>query len=339
MPFGPDLRSYSAQVVKSCLVKDLPAPADEYVLEAKLDGFRLISHVTPDGCDTWTRSLKLQNGKIPYIDVELRDIFPPGTVVDGEICALYELGDGVINDFEWVQSVMLSKPERARQRALDGRPLDYVIFDIMYSGGQDLRYHDFRARRQILESLFAFAGDTKRVRLIDQAPATQAYHDGLVAMGYEGTIAKHLEMPYRSGSRGAKVKENGRGMYKLKTQTEIDAVLVDIKPGTPGSEFDSMVGALVFGTPASLAPPELNTQRVERRAIADVEYIVRGACSGFTLDERKRLTKLWKDDPGALIGQLLAVNHMGAYPDGITFRHPQLSRWRPDKHENELTWM
>src|SRR4051812_35045913 len=93
----------NCQAIKS--MKDLPG--HDYVMEPKLDGFRLLAYVTADGAQFYTRSKKSQEGKLPHIASELSQIFPAGTVLDGEIVALRFEGEKIINDFEFVQSVML----------------------------------------------------------------------------------------------------------------------------------------------------------------------------------------------------------------------------------------
>lgn len=343
--FDPDLRAYNAGVIKSCKVEDLPGDRSMFVLEPKYDGFRLVCHITPDGVESWTRSLKPQAGKIPYIDDELRSMFPRGTVVDGEIVALQQFSDPdsgelmVVNDFEHVQSVMLSKPEKAVAKAEAIRRLDYIVFDMTYDAGEDIRQLPFHERRTRLKQYFDRAAlKPTHTSITTQYPAEQHIHDKLCEMGFEGTIAKHAEMPYKSGDRGAKKSENGRGQFKLKTQTEVDVVLISIKPGTPGSEFDGMVGALVFGHRRDQVPSDIDASKARVHVVDGVEYVERGNCSGVTLDERRRLTKMWKEEPDKLFGTVFAFKHMGKYPDGVTFRHPQFSRWREDKPIGEVVW-
>jgi ATP-dependent DNA ligase len=352
----PDLRAYNAKEIKGCQVADLPDDPSRFCLQPKYNGFRLVSHIDKSGVHTWTRSLKCQDGKIPYVDEELARVFPPGTVVDGEIVALQIFADPldeekikIVDDFEHVQSVMLSKPDKAVAKAAAVRPLDYVVFDIVYCQGQDMRGAPYAMRRSLLESLMAPPALTqplRRVSLSPQFPAEQHIHDGMVEVGWEGTIAKHLDMPYRSGERGCKKSEGGLGQFKLKTQTELDFVLVDIKPGREGSEFDGLVGALIFGSPFAHTPVSVMdhihglkpSKRPPMHEVNGIRYIERGACSGFTLAERHEYTKLWKERPDELIGRVMSAKHMGVYPDGVTFRHPQFGRWRPDKPVRDVIW-
>jgi ATP-dependent DNA ligase len=325
-----ELGAMNCHRLASCQVDELKGGAERWNLEPKLDGFRLITHVRDGHVESWTRSMKPQAGKIPYIDQELLGIFGEGTVLDGEICALQETPDGIINDFEHVQSVMLSKPDRAVQRANEVRPLDYYVFDVMYLAGQDLRDRPFIERRAVLERLL-YGQPLQRLTLVPTGLATQMLHDSFCEMGFEGTVAKYHGGMYESGKRS-------RNQLKLKTQVEVDAVIVDVKPGRPGSDFDGLVGALIFGQPLSSMPTHIDSSGVELREVNGITYVVRGQCSGVTMTERLRLTKIWKEAPDTLWGTMFAFGHMGKYPEGVKFRHPQFKKWRPDKDVASLVW-
>lgn len=344
-----DLSAMNCQRIKSCKVDDLDGNPSDWMMEPKYDGFRLIAHIKDDGTvDTWTRAMKSQNGRIPYVDEELLKLFPPNTVLDGEIVALQQIVDddtgelSIVNDFEHVQSIMLSKPDKAVAKAKAKRPLDYMLFDCMYFDGQDVRLLPFEDRRQLLQDRFMLevAWAMQRISLTSSGDATQEKHDKLVAMGFEGTICKRKDGLYLSGKRP-------KDQMKLKVQTEVDVVLIDVKPGTPGSQFDGMVGALIFGQPLADMPQELrnNVSSKDVRVLDGVDYVIRGKCSGITFTERERLTKLWDKRTGiqdrqsdGFFGRVFAFNHMGKYPDGVKFRHPQFKRWRKDKPIGDVIW-
>jgi hypothetical protein len=38
------------------------------------------------------------------------------------------------------------------------------------------------------------------------------------------------------------------------------------------------------------------------------------------------------------LGKVVTVAHMGIYPNGITMRHPQFKRFRPDKPVASVVW-
>lgn len=333
-----DLRTMQCDGAKT--VADVRGNPEEYFLEPKWDGFRLISHIFEHTIEPGrgrdvelrTRSLKSQRGKLPHVEEFLLANFPAGTVFDGEIIALKENSDGTVdNDFEHVQSVMLSLPERSVQVQEAVRPLDYLIFDCTFLAGHDLRGRPYHERRQIL--LMAFEGISHpNVRVTDVYPCTQGQHDAFCAQGREGSIAKHRDSKY--------LNDRSRGWFKLKKTYELDAVVLGFMPGSTGTKYEGKIGSIIFGQPcedldviSTIGPtlvPGLITLPGDGRPWFD-----RGSCSGLTDSLRDEINA----DPSAFVGRTLAVSHMGLMADGVHVRHPQFARWRDqEKSISDITW-
>jgi bifunctional non-homologous end joining protein LigD len=312
------LDAYNCQVAS---IEEIEARQDEFVLEPKLDGFRLITVVKDDGVEMWTRSMKRQDGKLPHVDDELRATFPPGTVLDGEVVALTHMGDGTVeNRFEDVQSVMLSGVDKAREKGKRLK-LKYVLFDITYNGGDDVRHAPLNKRLALLEAYLENNLERKYVGLSIQFPATRENHEALVKIGFEGSVAKELSGPYRSGDRG-------KGWFKIKHQPEVDCVILGYQAGK--GKFGGQVGAVIFGQPMGD-----RKAKAEEVAIFDgVYYVIRGQASGMDDKERQYMT----DNSGDLIGTVIEVAHMGLMKDSPKFRHPQFKAFRPDKPASEVVW-
>jgi ATP-dependent DNA ligase len=192
----------------------------------------------------------------------------------------------------------------ARQEEV--RPLDYVLFDCTFFNGIDVRQKSYSSRRA---HLFRSIGCVN-LEVNAALEAEQSTHDALVAHGYEGTIAKLLLGPYVNNACG-------KGWYKFKAVFEMDAIITGFIPGTPGSAFDGKIGGIVFAQPGN-----------------DGQLIDRGSASGLTLMLRDEISL----DPDVYIGEVVAIKHMGLMPDGIHVRHPQFSRWRPDKLSTQVRW-
>lgn len=134
----------------------------------------------------------------------------------------------------------------------------------------------------------------------------------LLAQGYEGSIVKWLDAPYRSGVRG-------QGFFKLKGTARIDAIVVGYEEGKGG--FAGLVGALRFG--------QYDTNGV---------LVDRGSCSGMSMELRETISA----DRDAYLGAVIEIQHMGlqeptkANPHG-SFRHPQFKRLRLDKAPESVT--
>jgi ATP-dependent DNA ligase len=328
-----DLRTMQAQAWPD--YDSLPGSLDNYVLEPKLDGFRLVAHVHESHVDFYTRSLKSQNGKIPYIESELLKAFPAGTVLDGEIVALYQRPDGTMcNDFEHVQSIMISKPDEAIRKAKITRPVSYVIFDMTYEAGTDLRSDHLASRQLALQTPLIFHGPFEHVSKIAQFEASQQMHDTLVKMGFEGSIAKRKDSVYANGKRGKKY-----GWFKFKAEAELDAVVLGfLDSKMEGSRHEKTFGSIVFGQPRAGAPQrivdfiEAQSKKVKFHFIDGITYVERGSCAGLTDEERLRLHSELKP------GDVITVKYNSVYPDGIRLRHPQYIRQRFDRVASDVSW-
>lgn len=286
----------------------LSNPGD-YFLEPKYDGFRLLCVVDTDSVGMFTRSLKRQDGKLPWQELEILRTFPPGTVLDGEIVATKVLEDGKVeNRFEYVQSVMLSNVDRsvAVQRASGA--LHYVIFDVLTDGAKDFRAMPLESRRNWLAMKLNDRDlGNELIAISEVFPATKEVYDTITGMGFEGVVLKRRDSTY--------VGERGKGWYKIKMQPEVDCIIIDFTPGN--GKYTGQIGSVIFGQPN------------ERGELTE-----RGQCSGMTDQERLYMTANQAD----LIGKVIGVTNEGIYPKSKRFRHPQFVRFRPDKPRADVIW-
>lgn len=199
--------------------KQLPR-GEEWAYEPKLDGFRAIVFV--DGEDVFVQS---RGGKaLARYFPELR--FAPGRwVLDGEL---------VIRDAEGnVQFDALQQrihPAQSRIKLLSKEiPADFVCFDLLAEGDEDLLGAPLRERRERLERIAAAAG-------LELTPLTADAEQAERWLGsIEGVMAKQLDAPYVPGKR--------KGMAKVKRERTIDCVVLGWRPG----KEEGTVGSLILG--------------------------------------------------------------------------------------------
>lgn len=154
-------------------------PADDgWAYERKHDGLRAIAHVHDGRCWVQTR-----HGD--WLDLTGQDVLtgemlrlPSGTVIDGELVG------GV-----------------SRCRPALGRPWDLVAFDVLTSGGEDVRGRPYRVRRPMLEELAASAAIEVVDATADHATGAGWIMDAVWGREYDGVVAKDLESPYVAGVR------------------------------------------------------------------------------------------------------------------------------------------
>jgi bifunctional non-homologous end joining protein LigD len=193
--------------------RSAPAGAD-WILEPKWDGFRFLFSLSRGGeLACWTRHGSRHDRKLPYIDAELRGLFPDETVLDGELVALGRGPDGVVrHDFERLRSVLAT--EGAHRPSARIPALQYVVFDVLELGGEDLRDRSWRDRRAALEA--AVAAPTDHVSLTETLEPSEECHERLIAAGFEGSVYKRRSSTYRCGQRsGSWLKRKARHQLEV----------------------------------------------------------------------------------------------------------------------------
>lgn len=136
---------------------------DRMIAQQKIDGMRIIAHVTEDGVLATNRE-----GQVSKIASTLDglDYLPAGTIVDGEL-----LDDG------------------------------YWLFDVLSFAGADVRTHGYLTRWQLLDEELepALSGSARVVPIASGAKTKRALYNRLVKAGAEGIVFKDANAPYTPG--------------------------------------------------------------------------------------------------------------------------------------------
>ncbi|MGW0118407.1 ATP-dependent DNA ligase [Streptomyces sp. NPDC003327] len=170
------------------------APPHDLQYSLKLDGFRALAFVLDGGrVVLQSRSHRDLAPEFPEITGPLAAQLPPGTVLDGELCA-YRDGRLSFTD------LLRSRADRART----GVPVSYIAFDLLAMPGRDLRALPLRDRWELLGAVLRDAEPPLQRVLAtsDEATAREWFRE-LRAAGVEGIVAKALGSPYRPGGTWA----------------------------------------------------------------------------------------------------------------------------------------
>ncbi len=192
---------------------------EQWAYEPKYDGFRAIAFVDGDEYMIQSRGGRPLSRYFPEL------AFAPGRyILDGEIVIDSDEGH---EDFGALQNRIHPAQSRIAMLAQE-TPARYVAFDVLALDDEPLLEEPFAQRRHVLEDV--------RPGGVDLTPLTRDPGEAQPWLrGGEGVVAKDLGAPYRPGQR--------TGMFKIKRQRTIDAVVAGYRPG----KADETVGSLILG--------------------------------------------------------------------------------------------
>jgi bifunctional non-homologous end joining protein LigD len=200
---------------------DAPFDDPDWLFEIKWDGFRALCMIDEDG----TIHLTSRNGKdlgpqFPGLAGIAKAFRDAPILVDGEIVALDAHGR---SSFQRLQGRMGAKPP----------PVTFVVFDVLYAGGRDVRDEPLEARKAILEKLVK-KGAPGVLYSQHVVGTGNALFEEASRQGLEGIIGKRREAPY--------VERRTRDWVKIKAQKTQECVIAGwTEPGGARSDFGSLI--------------------------------------------------------------------------------------------------
>jgi ATP-dependent DNA ligase len=176
-------------------VPSAPFDSSEHVFEVKWDGVRALAAVEKEGWRLWGREASDYTARYPELAVLRR--LPKGTLVDGELVLLRE---GLADLAGLLRRHHLVDPWKIRQA---GRwcEVHYVLFDLLYHAGRCLVHQPLVRRRELLAEVCGRLHMPGVLFAEGVVGRGKAFYAGVVALGHEGVMAKHLTAPYRPGRR------------------------------------------------------------------------------------------------------------------------------------------
>lgn len=290
-----------------------PDPATAWEFEVKWDGYRAIAFCG-ERLRIQGRRMNEITGDFPELASLGTDGSTQGLVLDGELVVF---GKDGVPDFQLMQA----------RRDL-GLEATFIVFDLLWAHGADLRSAPYVQRRERLESL-ALAGETWTVperldgKLADVLAATSS-------MGLEGVVAKDPGSPYVSGKRS-------RYWIKVKHTLRQEFVVGGWLPGK--GLRASTLGALLLGYHDDTGDElrfagRVGTGMDDRmlKHLTDQLVESRRELSPFREADRSAIprTAFWTDP-----GMVVEVSFTQWTRDGVV-RNPVFLGLRPDKAAGEV---
>ena len=212
---------------------EIPEPGTAWAAEFKWDGVRAVAYVSGGRLRLVSRSDRDMTRTYPELADLGRQAGLGDMVLDGEIAAF----TGGRPSFAALQRRMhVGAPAPHLVAAV---PVTYLVFDIMYAGGQPLITEPYARRRAILEAQ-PLAGPHVHV-----PPSFPGGGHAVLAVsvrdGLEGVVVKRLDSPYQPGRRSP-------AWLKIKNRRFLDVVVGGISPGR--GHRAGRIGSLLVGIPS-----------------------------------------------------------------------------------------
>lgn len=210
------------------VVRELPL--GDYVYEPKWDGFRCVAFRDGSSVEMRSRHDRPLARYFPEIASALLELEDEQLVLDGELVLATASGP----DFTALMARL--HPAASRVELLTREtPAEYVAFDLLARGGDDLTGAPFARRRALLEEVLR--RPPQRVVLSPQTddPRVAAEWLALPARGIDGVMAKSRDGAYEPGKRR---------MLKVKLDRTADCVVAGLRTRT---DADDVAASLLLG--------------------------------------------------------------------------------------------
>jgi DNA ligase-1 len=298
----------------------------QWQAEWKWDGIRGQVIKRNEELFVWSRGEELITEKFPEFGV-LKDLLPPGTVLDGEIiCISYENGSWQPLPFAMLQTRIGRK--NVTKKHLKEFPAGFIAYDLLEYEGVDFRDKPLSERRSLLESII---GNVKHP-VLHPSPVLQFESWSELAAtralarehASEGLMLKRCSSVYQTGRK--------RGdWYKWKIDPlTIDGVMIYAQKGhgRRSNLFTDYTFAVRDGD--KLVSFAKAYSGLTDREFAEVDaFVKRNAVEKFGPVRTVKPELVFEI---AFEGIAASSRHKS----GVALRFPRINRWRKDKPVSEI---
>src|SRR5438270_3324041 len=175
---------------------------DRWLFEVKWDGIRLVSFIDDGKVSLQTRAGRTVDAEYPQLQAISRLVNARQAVLDGEVVVLDEEGRP---SFQLLQN-----------RGTESRPMQYLVFDIVYFDGQRLFKVPLEDRKRLLRDVVR---DAAVLRYSDHVLGQgKAFFKAAQQKRLEGIVAKLRDSAYQPGVRSS-------GWLKIKAVLQQEVVV------------------------------------------------------------------------------------------------------------------
>ncbi|MGQ0505028.1 MAG: non-homologous end-joining DNA ligase [Myxococcaceae bacterium] len=186
-----------------------------HVLEIKYDGYRGLAALSAGNLAFQSRNGAELSGRFPQLAQALKEVPLVEAVLDGEV---------VVFDAKGISRFQELMTDSARER--------YVVFDLLWLDGEDLRERPLEERRDLLESVLANAKAPLQISQQLEADTAEAL-EKIRQLGGEGLIAKRRGSPYVGTRSKDWLKLKTTGAREARKETPKGSSEVEVEVSNP----------------------------------------------------------------------------------------------------------
>lgn len=203
------------------LLKEIPN-GDQWIHQIKWDGIRGISYVD-DKVNIITKNGNNHTEKFPELQQIKQNFKGNNAILDGEIVVFDELGKPSFSRVLARDRVNISVNRDLYMQ----HPAKYIIFDILFLNGEDLRDKPYITRKSILTHC---VNKSSSITITDDFNDGEALFRLMEAQNLEGIVSKRVSSVYKEG-------KNHEDWFKIKLNKKILAVVggISLKNNYPNA--------------------------------------------------------------------------------------------------------
>ncbi|WP_145949526.1 ATP-dependent DNA ligase [Paenibacillus sp. Y412MC10] len=182
------------------LLETTPSPisSSEYIAEPKIDGIRGVFVFESNRAQLWSRHQT--NFTKQYPELCKKPVSGESVILDGEV-AMYNPSIADF-DFDGVMDRFRLRNELKIKFAAERNPAVFIVWDVLFHNGRDLRMLPLHKRKTILNEILCEHDSLSKVASL---PGEQgvALANQIVERGWEGCVYKKIDSPYLIGKRSS----------------------------------------------------------------------------------------------------------------------------------------
>jgi bifunctional non-homologous end joining protein LigD len=171
-----------------------PEPFDsvEFIYQVKWDGVRILAAINDTKVSLINKHMRDKTEQYPEMHQLAEHLKVKSAVLDGELVVLK---DGKPSFPSVMSRDQSSNPQNIKYMK-NLLPINYMVFDLLYLDGKDLRHEAIEVRQAYLDDLLL---DRNYLHRVDSFPNGKSLFASVEAMGMEGIVAKKKGSPYSKG--------------------------------------------------------------------------------------------------------------------------------------------